>query len=82
MCPSSPRLRRVFSLSSALVPEELYVQTGTETEAFEFADIDKPRRAGGDGLSVDTFRHEENAIGGDLGEFQQERFNFDQIVFG
>ena len=82
MCLPSPRLRRVFSLSSALVTEELYLQAGTEAEALSFADIDKPGGSGGEGLSVDTFRHEENAIGGDFGEFQQERFNFDQIVFG
>jgi len=64
------------------VPEELYVQAGTEAEAFAFADIDKQGGSGGEGLSVDTFRHEENASGGDFGEFQQKRFNFDQIVFG
>lgn len=62
--------------------EELYVQTGTEAEAFEFADIDKPGGSGGDGLSVDPFRHEKNSIYRDFGEFQQKRFNFDQIVFG
>ena len=45
ICPTSPRLRRVCSLSSALVTEELYVQAGAEAEAFSFADFDKPRRA-------------------------------------
>ena len=58
------------------------MQAGTEAEALTLADFNKPRGAGGDGFSVDTFRHEENAIGGDFGESQQERFNFDQIVFG
>ena len=58
------------------------LQAGTEAEAFEFADIDKPWGAGGEGLSVDTFRHEKNSIHADLGKFQEKRFDFDQIVFG
>lgn len=62
--------------------KKLNLKTGTEAESFAFTDIDKPGGPGGEGLSVDTFRHEENAIGGDFGEFQKKRFNFDQIVFG
>jgi len=46
------------------VTEELYVQTGTEAKALSFADIDKPWGAGGEGLSVDTFRHEKDPVGG------------------
>ena len=57
-----------FSLSSALVTEEIYVQAGTEAEALAFTDFNKPRRAGGEGLSVDAFRHEKNSIGGDFGK--------------
>ena len=57
ICPPSPRLRRVFSLSSTLVTKELYVQAGAEAEALSFADIDKPWGAGGKGLSVDAFGH-------------------------
>ena len=62
--------------------KKLYLQTGTEAKAFSFADIDKRWGSGGEGLSVDTFGHEKNSIYRDFGEFQQERFNFDQIVFG
>ncbi len=62
--------------------EKLYVQAGTEAKAFSFADIDKPWGSGGEGLSVDTFRHEKNSIQGDFGKFQEKRFDFGQIVFG
>ena len=47
--------------SNALCPtrmaKKLNLQTGTEAEAFSFADLDKPRGAGGKGLSVDAFGH-------------------------
>ena len=62
--------------------KKLNLKTGTEAESFAFTDIDKPGGSGGEGVSVDTFRHEANARGGTCGEFQQTRFNFDQIVFG
>jgi len=80
--PYFAKATKSFSLSSALVTEELYVQTGTEAKAFSFADIDKPWGSGGEGLSVDTFGHEKNSIHGDFGKFQDERFDFDQILFG
>jgi hypothetical protein len=44
------------------VTEEIYVQTGTETEALAFTDFDKPWGAGGKGLSVDAFGHEEDLV--------------------
>ena len=62
--------------------EELYVQTGTEAEAFAFADIDKPWGAGGEGLSVDAFGHEKDPVGGNRWKPGQEILNFGQIVFG
>jgi len=43
--PYFAKTTKGFSLSSALVTEEIYVQAGAETEAFSFADIDKPRGA-------------------------------------
>ena len=55
--PYFAKTTKGFSLCSALVTEEIYVQTGTEAEAFSFADLDKPRGAGGKGLSVDAFGH-------------------------
>ena len=57
ICPPLPRLRRVFSLSSALVTEEIYVQAGAEAEALSFADLDKPWGAGGERFYVDAFGH-------------------------
>ena len=80
--PYFAKATKSFSLSSALVTEDLYVQTGTEAKAFAFADFNKPRRAGGESFAIDAFGHEENAIGGDFGKFQEERFDFGQIVFG
>ena len=55
--PPSPRLRRVFSLSSTLVTKELYVQAGAEAEALAFTDFNKPWGASGEVLSVDAFGH-------------------------
>ncbi len=62
ICPTSPRLRRVFSLSSALMPEELYVQAGAEAKAFSFADIDKPWGSRGESFTIDAFGHEKDPI--------------------
>ena len=62
--------------------EEIYVQAGTEAEAFAFTDFDKPWGSGGESFAIDAFGHEKNSIHGDFGKFQDERFNFDQIVFG
>jgi len=80
--PPSPRLRRVFSLSSTLVTKELYVQTGTETEALSFADLDKPWGTGGQRFYIDAFGHEEDSVGEDRGKAGQEILDFGQIVFG
>jgi hypothetical protein len=52
------------------VTEELYVQTGTEAEAFAFADIDKPWGSGGECFCIGAFGHEKNSIHGDFGKFQ------------
>ena len=60
--PSFAKATKGFSLSSALVTEEIYVQTGTETEALSFADIDKPRGAGGERFYIDTLGHEEDLV--------------------
>jgi len=62
ICPPSPMLRRVFSLSSAFVTEEIYVQAGTESEAFSFADFDKPWGAGGECFHIDALGHEEDLV--------------------
>ena len=51
-----------FSLSSALVTEEIYVQAGTEAEAFSFADIDKPWGAGSERFHIDALGHEEDLV--------------------
>ena len=58
--PYFAKATKGFSLSSALVTEEFYVQAGTEAEAFAFTDIDKPRGSGGKGFAIDAFRHEKN----------------------
>ena len=57
ICPPSPRLRRVFSLSSTLVTKELYVQAGAEAEALAFTDFNKPRRAGGECFHIGALGH-------------------------
>ena len=62
--------------------EELYVQAGAEAEAFSFADFDKPWGSGSESSAIDAFGHKKNSIRGDFGKFKEERFNFDQIVFG
>lgn len=62
--------------------EELYVQAGTEAKAFAFTDIDKPRRAGGEGFAIDAFGHEKDPVGGNRWKAGQEIFDFGEIVFG
>ncbi len=62
--------------------KKLNLQTGTEAKAFAFADFDEPWGSGGESFTIDAFGHEKNSIHGDFGEFQDERFDFDQIVFG
>ena len=61
--------------------EELYVQAGTEAKAFAFADFDEPWGSGGESFTIDAFGHEKNSIHGDFGKFQDERFDFGQIIF-
>jgi hypothetical protein len=45
--PYFAKATKGFSLSSALVTEEIYVQAGAEAKAFAFANFDEPRGAGG-----------------------------------
>jgi hypothetical protein len=45
--PYFAKATKGFSLSSALVTEEIYVQAGAEAEAFPLADFDEPGGAGG-----------------------------------
>lgn len=82
MCLPSPRLRRAVSLSPARMAEEFYVQAGTEAEALSLADFDQPWGSGSESSAIDAFGHEKNSIRGDFGKLQEQRFNFDQIVFG
>jgi hypothetical protein len=55
-------LRRVFSLSSAFVTEEIYVQAGTEAEALAFTDFNKPWGAGGECFHIGAFGHKEDLV--------------------
>ena len=55
--PSFAKATKGFSLSTALVTEEIYVQAGTEAEALAFANLDKPRGAGGKGFYIDALGH-------------------------
>ena len=79
--PYFAKATKGFSLSSALVTEEIYVQAGTEAEASAFADFDKPWGSGGESFAIDAFGHEKNSIHGDFGKFHKERFNFGEIGF-
>ena len=38
------------------------LQAGAEAEALAFTDFNKPRGAGGKGLSVDAFGHKEDLV--------------------
>ena len=60
--PYFAKATKGFSLSSALVTEELYMQTGTEAEALSFADIDKPWGAGGERFYIGALGHEEDLV--------------------
>ena len=60
--PYFAKTTKGFSLSSTLVTEEIYVQAGAETEAFSFADIDKPWGAGGERFYIDALGHEEDLV--------------------
>ena len=62
ICPPSPRLRRAGSLSPARVAKKLDLQSGTEAEALSFADINKPRGAGGEGFNIDALGHEKDLV--------------------
>jgi hypothetical protein len=42
--------------------KELYLQTGTEAEAFAFADFDKPWGSGGESFTIDAFGHEKDPV--------------------
>jgi len=45
--PYFAKATKGFSLSSALVTEEIYVQAGAEAKAFPLTDFDEPGGAGG-----------------------------------
>jgi hypothetical protein len=64
------------------VTEELYLQAGTEAEAFAFADFDKPWGSRGESFTIDAFGHEEDLVERDRGQAGEEVFDFGQIVFG
>jgi hypothetical protein len=44
------------------VTEEIYVQAGTEAEAFAFANLDKPRGASGERFYIDALGHEKDLV--------------------
>jgi hypothetical protein len=44
------------------VTEELYLQAGTEAEAFAFADFDKPWGSRGESFTIDAFGHEKDLV--------------------
>ncbi len=60
--PYFAKATKGFSLSSALVTEEIYVQAGAEAKAFSFADIDKPWGSRGESFTIDAFGHEKDPI--------------------
>ncbi|NBQ56556.1 MAG: hypothetical protein EBU36_07980 [Verrucomicrobia bacterium] len=60
--PYFAKATKGFSLSSALVTEEIYVQAGTEAEAFSLADFDQPWGAGGECFHIDALGHEEDLV--------------------
>ena len=62
--------------------KKLDLQAGTEAKAFSFADIDKPRGAGGESFTIDAFGHEKDPVGGNGWKVGQETLDFDQIVLG
>ena len=49
-------------LRTAGVTEEIYVQAGAVSEALSFADINKPRGAGGEGFNIDALGHEKDLV--------------------
>ena len=61
---TDPTSIRVWALELRApgVTKKLDVQTGTEAEAFAFADLDKPWGAGGEGLGIDALWHEEDLV--------------------
>ena len=42
--------------------EKFNVETGTETEALSFADLDKPWGAGGERFHINALGHEEDLV--------------------
>ena len=62
--------------------EKVNLQSRAETKPFSFTDLDKPWRAGGEGLGIDAFGHEEDSVGGDRGKARQEILDFSQIALG
>ena len=55
--PYFAKATKGFSLSSALVTEEFYVESRAEAEAFAFADFDEPWGSGGESFTIDAFGH-------------------------
>ena len=60
--PYFAKATKGFSLSSALVTEELYLQSRAEAKAFSLTDFDQPCRAGGEGFGIDALRHKEDLV--------------------
>ena len=60
--PYFAKATKGFSLSSALVTEEFYVESRAEAEAFAFANLDKPWGAGGERFYIDALGHEEDLV--------------------
>ena len=79
--PYFAKATKGFSLSSALVTEEFDMETGTEAEAFAFADFDKPWGSGGESFTIGAFGHEKDPVGGNRWKVGQETLDFGQIVF-
>ena len=79
--PYFAKATKSFSLSSALVTEELYLQAGTEAEAFAFADFDKPWGSRGESFTIDALGHEKDPVGGNRWKVGQETLDFGQIGF-
>lgn len=62
--------------------KKLNLEAWGETEAFSFADINKPWGAGGECFYIDPLGHEEDPVGGNRRKAGQKILYFNQIVFG
>ena len=55
-------LKTLAYLGAPGVTEKFDLKPRAEAEAFPFANFDKPRGAGGEGLRFGTFGHEEDSV--------------------